>query len=232
MKHPIICKHLIVLAITLAGHFSIAQDLKVAIEKMREHYAEKSAMHIVMEIKAYHDQTEADAFFEEKADIKKRNQDYWYTFGTNEMYMNDKRMIIIDHGSKEMVHALRQPNSFQGLTDLFQVSMDSILGLYNTPAYLGVVKGAHQYSMVQKSGPVERVEVGIGVESGLLTLLTYTYRTGEKVRIVFVTFDTSPQFAAGTFDEKKFIQQGVNGLEPAGTYRNYYLFDQNNANSY
>lgn len=206
--------------------YSIAQDLKTTLLQMRESYQQGEQLHIRMEIKVFEQSYGEEPFYQGTANIKKEDDNYWYSFGNNEMFMNGKRVIMIDHASKEMVHTSRQFQTPADSWDIFTLSIDSILGFYEKPVYLGFSEGSHHYRVRQEKGPVDVIEMSVDDATNMLTSLKYSYRMGHKVAVRFLVFDPAPVFKASTFDEERYLRIAGTRVEPSGPFKEYTLYDQ------
>lgn len=211
------------LLLTLLGGRPLpAQDLKGALARMQQLYTQSEKLHIVMRIEAFEGTTSSKPYYKEQADIKKEFNNYRYHFGSTEMLLNGRFMIVVDHAAQQLMYNRRKEkgeNVFAGS----QMNIDSLFRFYENPEYLGKKGQVHQYRIVQKKGPVDEIELAIHAETGLLTRMQYHYREGPIIAIHFLVFDPKPQFEAGVFSEAAYLQSAGVKVRAASSYTNYHL---------
>jgi hypothetical protein len=202
-----------------------AQDFKQALLKMQKEYGALGSMHIVMSIKAFDKKTATTPFYSQKADIKKHDQNYFYKMGVNDMLLNEKYLLMIDHSVKQMVCNKNNLKAMGGINDPFKVNLDSLLTAFGKSSYLGKVADMEHYRIAHSKGMVKQTDLYFKVETNLLQKIEYTYESNQFVVIDFELFDRQPSFAPGTFDEGRYMVLENGKLKAVEAYRQYEIVD-------
>jgi hypothetical protein len=200
-----------------------AQHLRASLARMQKMYSQSERLHIVMRIEAFENASAKEPHYRQEADIKKEGGNYHYLFGTTEMLLNKRLMVMVDKAARTLMY---QPRGTKAETQAFgpgAMNMDSLFRFYEDPQYLGRKGAADQYRVMQKKGPVDAIELDIHSASGLLTRLQYHYRKGPVVVIHFLVFDCAPQFKSGQFDENKYVVAEAGKVKAAAPFRNYHV---------
>lgn len=213
--------------IILSLHAATAQDLKQALEKLRSTYAQTDRFHIVMSIKAYDDDKAGVPYYDERADIRRSGNSYLYRFGSSDMLMNEKYLIMVDRGSKEIICDKR---SIAAETETFKDMMkanvlDSILQFYEQPEYVGQQNGVDHYRVFQKKGAIRQIDLLFRASDHLLQGINYHYRNKQYVTIEFDTFDMNPVFASHAFHENQYVTITKGKIAVADAFRNYTVIE-------
>lgn len=203
------------------------QQLKQALQNMRQAYEKSSACHVVMQVKAFDGPEAPEAYYTETAHICRRGTDYHYRFGNQEMLMNKKYLVVVDKGAQQIVLNKRHLKAeAANLAAPVGIDLDSILNFYDTPEYLGRHEGVDHYKIVQKQGPIGRIDLMLQTDTHLLQALHYHYRTGEFVTITFLQFNLQPDFTAATFDEQQYVTRVRGKLQGVQAFRAYTIIDE------
>jgi hypothetical protein len=219
-------KKIIVLILLINATIALGQDLKTALEQMRQEYTKAEKFHIVMTIQAFDNEQQHTAYYKAQANIYRDGNKYLYRFGANEMMMNDHYRIMIDWGSGEMIYDKRNLKAeAEALTGAGALDLDSIFRFYDAPQYIGNEDGIDQYRVKQKKGAIDQVDLYIRKSSQVLHAISYRYRDKQYVYIAFETFDLKPSIEAQTFDEKRYIVSVKGKLKPVGQYKNLAILD-------
>ncbi|MBT1708768.1 hypothetical protein KK062_11060 [Fulvivirgaceae bacterium PWU5] len=207
-----------------------AQDLQAALSRLRQEYEQTDNFHIVMQVKVFDEVGAMKPYFSEQVNIRRSGLQYLYRFGNNEMLMNEKYIIMVDRGSKEIVCNKRsvkaERETFKDLAKLNVI--DSVLRMYENPEYLGKTEAGHDhYRVKQKKGEIRDIDLFIDAQTHLLSALHYQYRSKQHVTITFSRFDVRPVFEESTFSENQYVirRQGKMGASPA--FKNYTVLAAN-----
>jgi len=202
-----------------------AQSFKERLTAMRKTYDTLSKVHIRMSISLFAGEQSKTPYLRETADVKRNKRDYRYEFGTTNMLMNSKYLIMVDRNSREMLCSKRSLKGEDNLfTDPMKISMDSILSFYENPRLVSRQDSIEHYAMTQKKGPIKRVDLFIDQLTGLLRKMEYRYADGHYVIIEFTTFDTRPPFDENTFHEKSYVIAADKGvLKASAAFRGYHV---------
>jgi hypothetical protein len=202
-----------------------AQDFKQALLKMQKEYGAAGRMHIIMVIKAFEKKSATIPFYNQKAEIKKDNQDYFYQLGVNDMLLNEKYLLMIDHSAKQITCNKNNLKAMGGFKDPFKMNLDSLLSAYGKSSYVGKVDNMEQYRIVHSKGIIKQTDMYFSSQTNLLNKIEYSYQSNQWVVIDFELFDKQPEFTVGTFDEARYMTF-VNG-KPKATkdYQQYEVID-------
>jgi hypothetical protein len=199
-----------------------AQSFKDRLVSMRKTYDTISKVHIRMTVSLFESDQSNAPYIREVADVKRDKRNYRYEFGTTNMLMNDKYLIVVDRNAREMMCSKRSLKGEDNLfTDPMKISMDSILAFYENPTLVSREKGIEHYTMTQKKGPIKRVDLFIGQATSLLQKMEYRYADGHYVVIEFTTFDTRPPFDENTFHEKMYVVADKGKLKASAPFNGY-----------
>jgi hypothetical protein len=200
-----------------------AQHLRASLAQMQKMYSQSDRLHIVMRIEAFENASVKKPHYQQEADIKKEGSNYHYLFGTTEMLLNGRLMVMVDKAARTLMYQQRGTKAETQAFGPGAMNLDSLFRFYEDPQYLGRKGAADQYRVIQKKGPVDEIELDIHSTSGLLTRMQYHYRKGPVVVIHFLVFDPKPQFEAGQFDESKYVVAEAGKFKAAAPFRNYHL---------
>jgi len=204
----------------------LAQDLKQALQRMREVYEESDKFHVVMRVEAFESKQAAAPYYNEKADVKRAGDNYLSRLSGNDMLMNERCFVMVDKDAREITYNVRSLKAErETYKDLVRLSLDSILSLYNEPRYLGRNNGMDQFEITQKKGPIGLIGLTINLQTAILSEMIYHYRNGQYVKITFEIFDTHPEFPADTFDEGRYIARAKGRTVAAPAFKQYTVTD-------
>ncbi|CAN5271352.1 hypothetical protein BH09BAC3_BH09BAC3_35190 [soil metagenome] len=208
-------------------HLAGAQNFHDAMLKLHKQYQGQSDLSIAMNVNAFETESASTPYYEVHVAIKKSEQNYRYQMGSNEMLMNDKYIIMVDHSLKEVVWSRRDPSTETDFKEKIKFNLDSILNFYEDGRYVGTKDNIDNYSVLQKTGDIRKIDLYIDRSSDLLTRLTYGYRSNQFVSIDFLHFESKPAFDKNTFDEHYFFQSGRNTPSLSSRFTGYRLIDVN-----
>ncbi|MBD2769221.1 hypothetical protein IC235_15120 [Hymenobacter sp. BT664] len=206
-----------------AGTSLRAQDLKQAVTRMQKLYSQSNRLHVVMRIEAFEKETATTPYYQEQADIKREGANYWYLFGTTEMLLNARFIVMVDKSAREMMFNTRKPGAGPSFQAAKAPNLDSLFRFYEDPQYLGRKGHTDHYRVVQKKGPVDRIDLLIDGGTGFLSEIRYRYRQGPLVAIHFLTFDPQPRFGPDVFAEARYITRSGGTVQPAVSFKHYHL---------
>jgi len=199
-----------------------AQSFKERLLSMRKAYDTLGKVHIRMAVSLFESDQSKTPYVREVADVKRDKRNYRYEFGSTDMLMNDKYLIVVDRNSREMMCSKRSLKGEDNLfTDPMKISMDSILSFYENPTLVSSQQNIEHYTMTQKRGPIKRVDLFIAQATSLLQKMEYRYTDGHYVVIEFTTFDTRPPFDENTFHEKMYVLADKGKLRASAPFRGY-----------
>jgi len=208
-----------------------AQDFRKAMGALHDRYQNGTSLEIKMNVKVFERKESTAPFYSTDVLIKKSGSKYLYRFGTHEMLMNENYTLMVDHSTKEMVLAKRDPSAEEAFLKQTQFSLDSILNYYEQGQFLGRKDGTDTYSVMQKTGNIGKIEFSIDHATGSLKRLTYLYRTNQFVSIVFDHFDAGRASDEVLFDEKNFVSKEGRVWKPAKRFTGYTVSDVNRKNT-
>lgn len=208
---------------------SNAQSFRECLESMKQTYSTLESAHIKMSIRIFENDKSSTPYFDETADIKRQNRNYSYQFGSINMLMNAKYILMVDKSSKEIVCTRRSLKAEEQIErDPFKLNLDSILSFYGTPDYLGKTTDGTHYRFFQKKGTIRQFDFFIDEERKIVNKIEYRYEDKHYVVIRFMLFETHPAFSDDVFDERKFVMEEKGKLTTSGAYRGYHVAVVNN----
>ena len=209
--------------VLLAGTSLLAQDLRQALTRMQKLYSQSDRLHIVMRIEAFEKETAATPYYQEQADIKRAGTNYRYLFGATEMLLNARFIVMVDKSAREMMFNTRKAGTSPSFQAAKAPDLDSLFRFYEDPQYLGRRGQSDHYRVVQKQGPVDRIDLLIDGGTGFLSEIRYRYRQGPLVAIRFLTFNPQPRFGPDVFAEAHYITRSGGTIKPAVNFKQYHL---------
>jgi outer membrane lipoprotein-sorting protein len=213
----------VVCLLTLGCAFAQAQDFKTTLAKMKEVYEGSRQFHIRMSIRAYDRQGAKAPFYQQVAEVFRDGENFYYQMTDQEMLMNQTHFLMVNKARKEMVFQPRSQKEASGALAKPWMNLDSLLSTYDTPTYSAEANGVQQYHFKEKKGPLESIDLFFSAESSLIKKIAYHYRNGQYATVAFTRFDLTPVFAAGTFDEKRFIGLSKGKYQGVGTFAGYQV---------
>jgi outer membrane lipoprotein-sorting protein len=223
MKTDKILRGLMAIFLLLLCKIGAAQDLKNALLDMQKQYEGMSGLHIKMDVEVYENKVAKTPYFEMDVDIKKQGENYLYKYGSNDMLLNQKYLIMVDHQTKEIILNDRDRTSEEALKKNFQFNLDSIMIFYKDIQYVGKQNAIQHYKLVQKKGMVRNIDMYINENTKLLSKMEYEYTNKQFVSITFKAFEKDPSFDEGLFSEKEYLLGSRNTFLPSQKYKGYEI---------
>jgi outer membrane lipoprotein-sorting protein len=214
---------LLVLLFSFTCGLGFGQDFKTEIRDLRSGYENLQSLHVTMTISVFESAQVSKPFFEEKADIKRDGTNYSYRFGSIEMLMNDRCLIMVDHEARELVFSNRDVGMEQSLTDPVKMNLDSVLDLYGEPKLISASGGINHYRINQNKGLIHQVDIYLSSAKKLLQKIEYRYKDEQFVRINFDVFDKTPEFAASVFDDGYYVKLLNGKLIPGPRFKGFEI---------
>ena len=204
------------------------QNLKRAVVKMQEEYKTLDKLHLIMSVQVFESDSASKPYFSEIAIIRRDKNNYLYRFGTQEMLMNEKYLLMIDRSSKEIFCNTRslksEVNTFK---DAFQMNIDSLLQFYGKTIFMGEEDRIEHFRLFQDKGDVSQVDLFIDTSSGLIKRFDYSYRDKQYVKIDFRVFDRAPIFEKNIFSETNYVIVQEEKLVASEKFKGYNVSDVN-----
>lgn len=208
----------------LVSSVVVGQDFREAVLEVRKVYGQVERLHAVIDIKVYVGASSLKPYYAEVADIRRDKQNCRYHYGTNDMLMNEKYLVLVDRSAKEMSVSKRNLKGEAALrSDPVQVNLDSLLKHYDQAIYAGREGNADHYKLVRHKGEPARTDIFIDVQTKLVRRIEYHYREGQRVFIDFKVFDLHPQFEPDTFQEKHFFSVTKGKIVAADQFKGYTI---------
>lgn len=218
-----------IIGLSICYYSSGAQDFRESLESMKKTYSTLEDAHIKMSIRIFEDDKSSTPYFDETADIKRQKKNYYYQFGSINMLMNAKYILMVDKSSKEMVCTRRSLKTEEQMErDPFKLNLDSILTFYGTPDYLGKTADGTHYRLSQKKGTIRQYDFFIDEARKIVNKIEYRYEDKHYVVIRFTLFETHPAFSPDAFDERKFVMEKKGKLTTSDAYKGYHVAVVNN----
>ncbi len=203
-----------------------AQDFKEALLKMKSNYAEATRIRIVMAIKAFDSKTPETFFYNQKAEVKKEGQRYFYDVDGVTMLLNDNYLVMVNQKLKQILITKNRATAASQFENQFKFNIDSLLTAFGTSSYEGRSNQTDHYKIVHKKDAIiEQTDMFFVAETGLLKTIKYAYPSGQKVMIDFDVFEINPIFNDNTFTENEYFTVNNDQLTPTKKYSSYRIVD-------
>lgn len=128
---------------------------------------------------------------------------------------------MVDHSNKKIVVDGRDPNRISKVERARKFDLDSIMQFYEKGRYDGEISGVVKFSVVQKVGEIQMIELFVERTSLKFKQINYEYRSGIWVKVVFTEFSVSPVFDPKEFDEQKFVKRDGKYWKPTDDFDQY-----------
>lgn len=202
------------------------QDFSKVLEEMRKNYSTINRLHCVMYVKVYDHVTSSRPVYAETADIKRDNDHYLYRYGSSDMFMNDRYIIMVDRASREIFVNPRNLKGEKALNDPVQLNLDSLSKYYEQVKFVGRTGNFDQYTLTQKSGMLSKTNLFIDVQTKLIGRIEYHYTEGQFVLIEFKIFNPDPHFSADTFSDRNFVLASGKKMVPSDQFKGFRVIGQ------
>ncbi len=207
-----------------------AQELKTLLAEMRKNFEKSNTLEVQMRIRVY-DDGNTNPSMDQRAYVKRDDFNYAYTFGANEMLMNEKYIIMVDNSQRQIIYTPRDVKDEEKMFDVpYKIDIDSILSFYGKPEQLEKQNDIVHYRVEQKKGAVRQVDLFIDLLKGHLSKMSYTYKEGQIVNIDFEIFDINPKFQKDVFSESRYFYFIKGKVEGATAFSSYKIVKTNTEN--
>ncbi|MEI9921936.1 MAG: hypothetical protein WDO14_24555 [Bacteroidota bacterium] len=217
----------ITLLLVLSSAIADAQDFKQAVSDFQKKYQSAENLRIRMSIDAFISKSMKQPFYQEKVTISKRGTAYHNRLSASEMVMNEKYIVVVDHSNKEIALGNRDLRTEKEFYNQVQFDLDSTLKFYDEAKFVGIVSGVSHFSIVQKKGDIEKIDLFFKQETGDLKQINYLYKSGNWVAISIDEFNVSPTFENTEFDETQFLKKEGRSWRPTVALAGYKVLKTN-----
>jgi hypothetical protein len=206
-----------------------AQNLKSDFEAMQTRYKSVINFRTQATITANVAGAAAKNASKHHTEINKRGEDFLYSVDDKTILINAGCALVIDHDQKMIVYQKREINTaLIAPAPAITPQIDSLLGIYKTIEYKGIVNGRKKYFLTIEDAILYQMELYFSEETLFLEKTVCWYKNEETEMNTEVTTEyknttTDPVFAADLFSEKKYIQQKGANLQPQSAYKAYEL---------
>lgn len=221
----------VIFLILISCSSGIAQDFTSAIEGLHNKYKSAEKMHISMSVNAYVTAQSQQAFYHEKVIIDRDGVNYRCKLTGTEMMMNDKYIIAVDHQSRQIILNKRNVEDEASFYKQANFNLDSIFQFYEGGKFEGSENGVNRFSVIQKTGAVQKIDLFIHQQSGHLRGINYVYKTGQFITIAFDEFELTPTFAKEKFNEQQFIHKSGKSWQPSASFSGYRVVNVDDSNA-
>lgn len=203
---------------------AIAQDFKEALLKMKALYAGAPRLHVIMSVKAFDSASPSTLFYDQKAEVKKEAENYFYNFDGVEMLLNENYLLMLNHKQKQILYTKKNAMPSGQFKNSFQFNLDSILSVYGKYSYVDTKNGMNHFRITHKKGAsIKQTEMYFTVDSGKISRIEYLYPSGQQVTIQFELLDKEPSFETMAFSEREYIIVNDTQVLPVPKWNNYKL---------
>jgi outer membrane lipoprotein-sorting protein len=207
-----------------------AQDFKQTMLEIKRKYEAAQDMRIHMTVDVFSSRETEDPSYHEQVFIAKKGTAFHYRLSTTDMIMNDNYIVVVDHLSHKIILNKRDLQGEAGFYKNAHVNLDSMFKHYEAGRYESIGPDVDKFTVTQKTGLIEDIEIYIDRKSGHLQQVNYLYRTGQWVTISFDEFDLAPVFDLKEFDEQQFVRKTGKSWQPASTLTGYGVIKADDAN--
>ena len=227
MKHIKIYIAFFLLVFTASD--TTAQTAASELDKVSQSYL--SAEHLSMEANVYVYSSKIDVAgsFLGKGVMRKSKNNYYSRFLDDEVIINSRCMLIIDHSRKtiELYDAVksRKKNATQHLPDV-----KAIMASNDSVKYHGVRSGMKHFTFYNKRASVVKTELYVNAATGFIEKIEYYYSQSNveesydayKVVIEYQGISVKNP-GEEPFSEKKYVSRKGSNMILAPSYKNYQL---------
>jgi hypothetical protein len=204
---------------------SYGQSYEDVFRDLYDNYNSLQEVHIKLSIELYEDEDMKKLYYNEVADIRKSHDNYSCVFGSLEMLMNSRYMIMIDKATRDIVCSKRNAKAIDRFQrDPMKLNLDSLLGLGNGPKLIADTDSPLlHYRFDEAGGGIKELDIFIDQRLRTLSKLRYRYSDGHIVVITFSVFDNAPGFPENYFSEKIYFSESGSTKKLTDNYKGYTL---------
>jgi hypothetical protein len=216
------------LCIFMAGSTS-AQTAAAELEKVSTAYS--NARHLSMEahVHVFKDKNDKTGSFAGKGIMRKSKGCYYSRFLNDEMIVNSRCALVIDHAQKTMDYlesaGTKNKNAGQQMPDVKQMISEN-----DSVKYHGVKAGQKHFTFYNKRAPIVQTELYTNATTGFIEKIVYYYNQGSgdedygayKAVIEYRSISLKDP-GDDAFSEKKYVTRKGRAIAPAPAYKNYHL---------
>ncbi len=160
--------------------------------------------------------------------MRKRGNDYYSKFGTDELLSNERCLVIADHATHTLL--VSEHTKKNGRMNPYMPMPDSLQKQNDTVVYKGLVNAQHLLVFSNASGLIQKTEVFLDAKTMLISRLIYYYAASSeeesadvyKVEILYTNVSLSEPDAS-YFSEKRFVQYQNKRWVAVAPYTKYRL---------
>jgi hypothetical protein len=217
-----IFRQLILTALLMAGVSAMAQTLEEAVSKMKEQTGAFEKIYVRMQIRALEDQT-GEVMYQEKAEVKRDGENYYYALGDMEMLLTKKLMVMVNHRAKQVSYTPNRSKDWEGFRQQARFDFDSLLRAQGESRYVGRLDGRDHFEILHSSGSIKKTHLFFQVQTSMMLEIKYEYKSGQQVIILFDVFESKPVFSISDFSEAAYIDRKDKEVVLASRYSGYRL---------
>lgn len=218
-----------ILLLLFAAIDTTAQTAAAELEKVALSY--HSAQHLSMEanVRVYTSKADKTGNFLGKGVMRKSKGNYYSRFLNDEMIINNRCVLVIDHAQKTIEFYETLKNRKRDAAK-YMPDVKAIMGANDSIRYNGVKSGMKCFTFYNERSPITRTELCVNAATGFIEKIEYYYTQDDaeesydayKVVVEYRNISTKNP-GEEIFSEKKYVMHKSGNTVPAPSYKNYQL---------
>lgn len=218
-----------VLCFLLIARIGHGQILALDLEKIRQAYLNAEDFSAKVSVSGFKTKEAVKPMQIGTGILKKTKNGYYSKFAEDEMVINEKHTIIINHLDKTI--KLISGSAFSYLKESTGLlNVDTLLAQADSVVSRGLVNGMKLYSFYGSDSPVYRTDISVNEKTLFIQSIIYYYRESDeedsydmdRVLIQYQNISvTKPD--RNIFSDKNYIGKEKGKLVGIGAYRGYKL---------
>lgn len=173
---------------------------------MKQTHGEFERLHVVMLIEAFASSATQTPVYQQRAEVKRDNDFYYYSLGDTEMLLNKGLLVMVDHRARQISYTKNQTLGKAVLDQRADFNLDSMLQAYGESKFMGRADNADHFQVVHPNGSIIKTDFFFDVINQRLQMIIYRYASDQMVKIRFDSWESNPDFKNSVFSEQDFIQ--------------------------
>lgn len=206
---------------------AMAQDLKADLTAISQMNQKAQQFHAVAHVKVYPNAQTSTPLMQNKYEIKKQGNAFYYQMDGQRMLLNDHCQLTINDDDKTVVYTKSTEPVDWSAQDMLP-DVDSLMRQYDSVVFVGQQKALKTYLIYNSKSPIAKTELTINPTKKSIVAITYSYNNkfyavNNYVKVTYSTWSYAPNFSAATFSENNFITEQKNAIQLTGDLSAYEL---------
>ncbi len=216
-------KPIISIIFSFLSVIAYSQDYGKEIKRIYTEFSQLKSYHIKAKIS-----TQGDEAYAFTASVMSSKYGTYSKVGQNEMLINDKYSIAVDHSEKTIKVSKGDNRLKMEDEDLGLEAIDELINENTNVKYLGETEKYKTY-VIYNNEEDQKTTIKISKTTGFFYEIEVFYDEKDEVsissyKVKYTLFKKNPEFKKSDFDESQIIMKNTKGqIVPISKYTNYQL---------